>query len=68
MDYIDDNGDLVWEATELDEQIYRVLLEAGLIIPTTEEDVAIVEKAMEGMEIEVPESLKEPPFHLLSKL
>lgn len=65
MDYFNENGDLVWEATELDHSIRLAMIELGWIIPTTPEEVAIAEKAMEGLEIKLPEALREPPFHLL---
>ena len=31
MDYFDDNGDLVWESTELDDWIHQSLIDLGLI-------------------------------------
>jgi len=50
---------------DLEREIYYALLRSGYIIPTTEEEVRIAEEAMEGLEIALPESLKEPPLHLL---
>lgn len=65
MDYFNEEGDLVWAATEFDEQIRQAMLELGWIIPTTEEEVTIAEATMKDMEIELPKALKEPPIHLL---
>lgn len=48
--------------------IHRGLVEIGLLIPITAEEVAWAEKAMEGREIELPEALKEPPIHLLERI
>jgi len=55
---------------DLDAFIHRGLVELGLLIPITEDEVEWAEKAMErdGIKTELPESLKEPPFHLLEKI
>lgn len=50
---------------KLDDVVFYALLRAamvrkGLLMPTTEEEVERAEKEMEGIEIELPESLKDP--------
>jgi hypothetical protein len=53
---------------DLDAQIHRAFVELGWIFPVTSQEVEWAEKAMEGMDVELPENLKEPPWHLLEQL
>lgn len=50
-----------------DEEIHRMLVSMGFLFPETEDEVQMVMAQMEreGFDPELPESLKEPPLHLL---
>jgi hypothetical protein len=65
MGHFDETGNLVWEETAVDKEIHLALLRMGWLFPTTREEVAIVNASLRGRDNELPESLKEPPFHPL---
>jgi hypothetical protein len=52
-----------------DAMIRRAMVELGWLFPVTEQEVKWAEEKMrrEGFNPDLPEELKEPPFHLLPK-